>query len=252
MRELASVTGRRHDLFDRIPLGEAPLVLVGMGAVAGDALLAATTELRARGYDVGAVHLSAFRPFPGARLIKTLARSLAVTVLEPADEPLAQGGLLVRELKSAFTDAITWAPGFSGHRSHSEAVRRRYGAVLRRRGSRRDLREHARRRTRSEELLARRSRSSIAAPPRSRRWPSPVRSRFAGCSKTRASPSARSRRRRLSSPRRSVSACTRSSPPRMGSSRSISSPRVMRGVAWRVGRRGWCSRRSTGRCGRRR
>lgn len=112
-REYGEVSGRRHDAFDRAPLGEAPLMLVGMGPV-GDALLCATAELRGRGYDVGAIHLSALRPFPGARLVKTLARALAVTVLEPADEPMSQGGLLARELKCAFTDALTWAPGFPG------------------------------------------------------------------------------------------------------------------------------------------
>jgi len=113
LREYGSVSGRRHDVFDKVPLGEPQLVLVGMGPV-GDALFSATSELRARGYDVGAVHVSALRPFPGARLVKTLARALAITVLEPADEPLSHGGILARELKSAFTDALTWAPGFPG------------------------------------------------------------------------------------------------------------------------------------------
>lgn len=112
-REYGNVSGRRHDVFDRVPLAEAPLMLVGMGPV-GDALFCAVAELRSRGYDVGAVHLSTLRPFPGARLVKTLARALAVTVLEPADEPMSHGGLLARELKSAFTDALTWAPGFPG------------------------------------------------------------------------------------------------------------------------------------------
>jgi pyruvate ferredoxin oxidoreductase alpha subunit len=113
LREYANVSGRRHDVFDKVPLGEAPLMLVGMGPV-GDALFHSIAELRARGYDVGAVHVSALRPFPGARLVKTLARALAITVLEPADEPMSHGGLLARELKSAFTDALTWAPGFPG------------------------------------------------------------------------------------------------------------------------------------------
>ncbi len=113
LREYANVSGRRHDMFDRIPLGESPLMLVGMGPV-GDALFHSITELRARGYDVGAVHVSALRPFPGAKLVKALARALAVTVLEAADEPMSHGGLLARELKSAFTDALTWAPGFPG------------------------------------------------------------------------------------------------------------------------------------------
>ncbi|HSO37704.1 MAG TPA: hypothetical protein VLT33_34495, partial [Labilithrix sp.] len=113
LREYANVSGRRHDVFDKLPLGEAPLMLVGMGPV-GDALLHSVSELRARGYDVGAVHLSVLRPFPGAKLVKALARALAVTVLEPEDEPLSHGGLLARELKAAFTDALTWAPGFPG------------------------------------------------------------------------------------------------------------------------------------------
>lgn len=113
LREYGSVSGRRHDVFDKIPMGEAPLVLVGMGPV-GDALFSATNELRARGYEVSAIHVSALRPFPGARLVKALARALAVTVLEPTDEPLSHGGLLARELKSAFTDALTWVPGFPG------------------------------------------------------------------------------------------------------------------------------------------
>jgi hypothetical protein len=113
LREYGSVSGRRHDVFDKIPMGEAPLVLVGMGPV-GDALFSATNELRARGYEVSAVHVSTLRPFPGARLVKALARALAVTVLEPTDEPLSHGGLLARELKSAFTDALTWVPGFPG------------------------------------------------------------------------------------------------------------------------------------------
>ena len=113
LREYANVSGRRHDVFDKAPMGEAPLMLVGMGPV-GDALFHSVAELRSRGYDVGAVSVSALRPFPGARLVKTLARALAITILEPIDEPLSHGGLLARELKSAFTDALTWAPGFPG------------------------------------------------------------------------------------------------------------------------------------------
>jgi pyruvate ferredoxin oxidoreductase alpha subunit len=114
LREYGNVSGRRHDAFDKVPLGEPTLVLVGMGPV-GDALLCSVSELRVRGYDVGAIHVTALRPFPGARLVKALSRALAVTVLEASDEPLtAHGGLLARDLKSAFTDALTWVPGFPG------------------------------------------------------------------------------------------------------------------------------------------
>jgi pyruvate-ferredoxin/flavodoxin oxidoreductase len=113
LREYGAVSGRRHDTFDKVPLGESSLVLLGIGSV-GDALVCATTELRERGYDVGAVHIASLRPFPGPRLVKALARALAITVLEPVDEPLAPGALLAREVKAAFTDALTWVPGFPG------------------------------------------------------------------------------------------------------------------------------------------
>jgi pyruvate-ferredoxin/flavodoxin oxidoreductase len=46
--------------------------------------------------------------------VKALSRALAVSVLERVDEPLAQSNPLTRELKSAFADAITWAPGYPG------------------------------------------------------------------------------------------------------------------------------------------
>src|SRR5262249_47739554 len=92
---------------------ESSLVLVGTGPI-GDALFCTQSELRARGYEVGAVHITSLRPFPGPRLVKALARALAITVLEPLDEPLAHGALLARDVKSAFTDALTWMPGFPG------------------------------------------------------------------------------------------------------------------------------------------
>jgi pyruvate-ferredoxin/flavodoxin oxidoreductase len=113
MRELESLTGRRHDVVERVPAMDAQLVLVGLGEL-GDSLLAAVERLRAHGADVGAVKLVAFRPFPGARLVKMLARALAVTVVEAVDEPLAQSNPLTREIKAAFADALTWAPDYPG------------------------------------------------------------------------------------------------------------------------------------------
>ncbi|MDB4998153.1 MAG: Pyruvate flavodoxin/ferredoxin oxidoreductase domain protein [Myxococcaceae bacterium] len=113
MRELESLTGRRHDVLDRRPAGDAQVFLVGLGAV-GEALLAAVERLRASGHDVGAIKINALRPFPGPRLVKALSRALAVSVLESLDEPLAQSNPLTRELKAAFADALTWAPEYPG------------------------------------------------------------------------------------------------------------------------------------------
>jgi pyruvate-ferredoxin/flavodoxin oxidoreductase len=113
MRELETLTGRRHDVIERRPAGDAQVFLVGLGAL-GESLLATVERLRAAGHDVGALKINALRPFPGPRLVKALSRALAVSVLESLDEPLAQSNPLTRELKAAFADALTWAPEYPG------------------------------------------------------------------------------------------------------------------------------------------
>ncbi len=114
LRDLESLTGRRRDVVTRSPDSEgAALQLVGLGAV-GDALLGDGAGLLALGFDLSATKVTAFRPFAGARLVRLLARAQAVTVIEPIDEPLAQSNPLTRELKAAFADALTWAPGYPG------------------------------------------------------------------------------------------------------------------------------------------
>ena len=113
MREIEQLTGRRRDVLERIPAGDAVSTLVAMGEL-GESILANVERLRAQGEEVGAIKLIALRPFPGPRLVKAMARSTAVTVLETSDEPLAQSSPLARELKAAFADAITWAPDYPG------------------------------------------------------------------------------------------------------------------------------------------
>jgi hypothetical protein len=113
MRELEGLTGRHHDVIERVLNADAALALVGVGAL-GDSLLADVERLRAAGHDVTAVRVVAWRPFPGARLVKALCRSFALTVLEAVDRPLAPSGPLAVQLKAAFSDALTWAPDYPG------------------------------------------------------------------------------------------------------------------------------------------
>ena len=166
MRELESLTGRRKDVFERIPAGDAPVMVLALGEL-GESVVAGIERLRAQGLDVGAIKLTAFRPFPGPRLVKALQRALAITVLESVDEPLAQSGPLAREVKAAFADAITWAPEYPGigriPRIASGLVRAR----ARRPRPRRRHPQHARRRAR-EAIVRRRRRGPArarAAPP---------------------------------------------------------------------------------------
>ncbi|HEY5243331.1 MAG TPA: hypothetical protein VIJ22_17745 [Polyangiaceae bacterium] len=113
MRELDALTARHHDVIQRMPSTDASLAIVGLGAP-GAALLAGVDRQRAAGHEVVAVRVVAWRPFPGARLVKALHRALAITVLEGVDRPLAANGPLAVQLKAAFADALTWAPDYPG------------------------------------------------------------------------------------------------------------------------------------------
>ncbi len=113
MRELEALTGRHHDVIERVPVGDATVALVGAGAL-GDSLLGDVDRLRAGGHDVAGIRVVAWRPFPAPRLVKVLGRALAVTVLERVDQPLASGAPLAVQLKAAFADALTWAPDYPG------------------------------------------------------------------------------------------------------------------------------------------
>jgi pyruvate-ferredoxin/flavodoxin oxidoreductase len=113
MRELEALTGRHHDVIERVPTSDAAVALVGAGAL-GDSLLADVDRLRANGHDVSGVRVISWRPFPAPRLVKALGRALAVTVLERVDLPLASGAPLAVQLKAAFADALTWAPDYPG------------------------------------------------------------------------------------------------------------------------------------------
>jgi pyruvate-ferredoxin/flavodoxin oxidoreductase len=113
MRELDALGGRRHDVIERAPRADCSLALVGAGVI-GQLMLAEVGRLRASGYDVGAVRVVAWRPFPAARLVKSLSRTLAMTVLEGPAYTASPNGPLATHVKAAFADALTWAPDYPG------------------------------------------------------------------------------------------------------------------------------------------
>jgi pyruvate-ferredoxin/flavodoxin oxidoreductase len=113
MRSLEGLTGRRHDVILRHPAADAQIALVGAGAL-GQAVLSDVDRQHRAGHEVAAVRVVAWRPFPAARLVKALCRALAIGVLEGVDRPLAANGPLASQLKAAFADALTWAPGYPG------------------------------------------------------------------------------------------------------------------------------------------
>lgn len=101
--EWAELTGRRHGRIATYRTDGAQEIVVAMGTIA-DTALAVVDHLRAAGRPVGAVAVTAFRPFPGEALAKTLSGARSVGIVERTDEPLAVTNPLARETRAALYD----------------------------------------------------------------------------------------------------------------------------------------------------
>ena len=107
MERYADLTGRRYGLVEGYRLEDADFAIVGMGSLV-DTAMATVDWLRAtRGWRVGALHVTAFRPFPGRQIVAALQHLQAFAVIERMDNPSAQSNPLALEIKAAFADALT-------------------------------------------------------------------------------------------------------------------------------------------------
>jgi pyruvate/2-oxoacid:ferredoxin oxidoreductase alpha subunit len=115
MRAFERYSGRRVHAVEAVGTEGADVVLVATGAVSETAR-ATVEHLRTNGNDphLGVVQVLALRPFPGAEIVKAVGRARGVAVIERHDAPLAQSNELATEVKAAFADALTWAPGYPG------------------------------------------------------------------------------------------------------------------------------------------
>jgi pyruvate-ferredoxin/flavodoxin oxidoreductase len=116
MRAFERYSGRKLDAVEGAHVEGADVVLIASGAIAESAR-ALVEDQRSRGGDphpLGIVQLVALRPFPGPDLVRAIGRARAVAVLERVDTPLCQSNPLALEVKAAFADALTWAPGYPG------------------------------------------------------------------------------------------------------------------------------------------
>ena len=110
--EYAKLTGRNYGFLDAYRMEDAEFALVGMGSMMETAAATADWLRAERGLRVGVVHVTSFRPFPGAQLVAQLRHCRGVAVLERMDNPLAQSNPLAAELKAAFAEAAAGAPGY--------------------------------------------------------------------------------------------------------------------------------------------
>ena len=112
MAEFYALTGRRYGTTHEYGLDDAEYVIVGMGSLVETATATAKYLREKEGVKAGTLHVTSFRPFPGAEIVEALKRAKAIAVIERMDNPTAQSNPLTAEIKAAFTDALSGAPGY--------------------------------------------------------------------------------------------------------------------------------------------
>jgi pyruvate-ferredoxin/flavodoxin oxidoreductase len=107
MERYADLTGRRYGLVQGYRLEDADFAVVGMGSLVDTAMATVDWMRAVKGWRVGALHVTAFRPFPGRQIVAALQHVQAFAVIERMDTPSAQSNPLALEIKGAFADALT-------------------------------------------------------------------------------------------------------------------------------------------------
>ncbi len=106
------LTGRTYGFVDGYRLEDAAYAIVGMGSVMDTAIAAVDWMRKEKGWKVGALNLTAFRPFPALEIVENLRNCKAVSVIERMDNPLAKDNPLTTELKASFADAAAGATAY--------------------------------------------------------------------------------------------------------------------------------------------
>jgi pyruvate-ferredoxin/flavodoxin oxidoreductase len=112
MAQFTEATGRPYGLIDCYQMEDAEVCIIGIGSMI-ETTTTVIDDLRAEGRKVGCIHVTCYRPFPGAELAAAVANCKAVAVLERMDDPMAESNPLTAEFKAALVDAMQGMPGFS-------------------------------------------------------------------------------------------------------------------------------------------
>jgi pyruvate-ferredoxin/flavodoxin oxidoreductase len=111
MARYGELTGRRYGPLEAYRLEDADWAIVGMGSMVDTAMATVDWMRREKGWRVGVLHVTAFRPFPGREIVAALRHVAGVAVVERMDNPGAQSNPLALEVKAAFADAVTDGAG---------------------------------------------------------------------------------------------------------------------------------------------
>jgi pyruvate-ferredoxin/flavodoxin oxidoreductase len=104
--EFGALTGRHYARVGGYRLDDAEYVIVGQGSVVSNAEAVADYMREVRKLRVGVLNLRMFRPFPADLVSHALAGKKGVVVLERTDQPLAVDPPLLREIRSAMSQAV--------------------------------------------------------------------------------------------------------------------------------------------------
>ena len=110
--EFYRLTGRRYNMVDGYRMEDAEYAIVGMGCMIETAKATVDWIRQNTGIKLGVVHVTCFRPFPGAKIVEMLKHLKGFTVIERMDDPLAANNPLTNDIKAAFTDAYIGAAGY--------------------------------------------------------------------------------------------------------------------------------------------
>jgi len=112
MDEFHALTGRRYGLVMPYRLEDAEYAIVGSGCMMETAEAAVDYMRDHLGIKAGVLHLTCFRPFPSVEIVRALRHVKAISVVERLDIPMMQSNPQLCEIKAAFADAATGAPGY--------------------------------------------------------------------------------------------------------------------------------------------
>ncbi len=104
MKKVASITGRKHRLFDYVGDPEADRVIISMGSSC-EVIEETVKYLNGQGQHVGLVKVHLYRPFSAAHLLEAVpATASCITVLDRTKECGAQGEPLYQDVCTAFSE----------------------------------------------------------------------------------------------------------------------------------------------------
>ncbi len=112
MAEYGSLTGRHYDVVMPYRLEDADYAIVGSGCMMETAEAAVDYMRERLGLKVGLLHMTCFRPFPSHEVVRALRNVKAVAVIERLDIPMMESNPQLCEIKAAFADAMSGAPGY--------------------------------------------------------------------------------------------------------------------------------------------